>query len=387
MAVWLFVLIRQLPPQNLTGTPMASVYKRRKMTVSEDNRILIVDDEVNLAEMISAWLSREGFICESANHVDDAIEKLRRDSFTLVISDIMMPDKSGMELLKIMQEEFPETAIIMATAVDSRETAMKSLELGAFGYLIKPFDRNEFIINIINALERRRSILERENYEETLENEVRARTMDLKNREEEIALRLVSASGYRDEETGEHIKRLGLYGAVLALRLRWSKEQIDYMRIAGPMHDVGKIGIPDNILLKPGKLTDAEFKVIKQHSRIGAEILKNSDIPLIQMAYEIALYHHEKWDGSGYPEGLSGNDIPEAAQIVAIADVYDALSNDRVYRKALPEEEVLKIMHKGNGSHFNPLLYDYFLDHLPDFRTILAEHGDKAREDKLVAGD
>ena len=265
----------------------------------------------------------------------------------------------------------------MATAVDNRETALLSLEKGAFGYTIKPFERNEFIINIFNALERRRIILEHEDYERHLEQEVRDRTEDIRNREEQIALHLISASGYRDEETGQHIKRIGLYGAILAKKIGWSQEMIDYIRVAGPMHDVGKIGIPDEILRKPGKLSPEEFAIIQQHPQIGAQILEDSSIPLLQMAHEIALYHHEKWDGSGYPHGLKNDAIPVSAQIVALVDVYDALSNDRVYRAALPEEKVISIMQEGSGRHFNPQMFESFLQVLSALREILSAHGDK----------
>ncbi len=355
-----------------------NLYKTRKPIDISGARLLAVDDERALCDMVARWLSREGIACDKAYCVDDAVTLMRQNHYDLVISDITMPGKSGIDFLNIVREYFPTTAVIMATAIDNRETALLTLEKGAFGYTIKPFERNEFIINIFNALERRRIILEHEGYERHLEKEVRDRTKDIRNREEQIALHLISASGYRDEETGQHIKRIGLYSAILAKAIGWSQEMIDYIRVAGPMHDVGKIGIPDEILRKPGKLTPEEFGIIKQHPRIGAQILSDSSIPLLQMAHDIALYHHEKWDGSGYPHGLKKEAIPEAAQIVALVDVYDALSNDRVYRDALPEEKVLSIMAEGKGSHFNPDIFASFLAVLPELREILKEHGDQA---------
>jgi putative two-component system response regulator len=356
-----------------------NLYKTRKRINISEARILAVDDEPTLCHMIARWLNREGIACDKACCVDDAISLMQQTHYDLVISDITMPGKSGIDFLNIVRERFPTTAMIMATAVDDRETALLTLEKGAFGYTIKPFERNEFIINIFNALERRRIILEHEDYERHLEKEVRDRTEDIRNREEQIALHLVSASGYRDEETGQHIKRIGLYGAILAKKMGWSQENIDYIRVAGPMHDVGKIGIPDEILRKPGKLSPEEFEIIKQHPQIGAQILEDSSIPLLQMAHDIALYHHEKWDGSGYPHGLKNDAIPVSAQIVALVDVYDALSNDRVYRAALPEEKVLSIMKKGKGSHFNPQIFESFLEVLPIIREILKEHGDQVK--------
>ena len=353
-----------------------NLYTTRKPINMSEARILAVDDEQALCNLVARWLSREGITCDQAYCVDDAISLMQQTHYDLVISDIMMPGKTGIDFLGIVSERFPTTAMIMATAVDSRETAVMTLEKGAFGYIIKPFERNEFIINIFNALERRRIILEHQNYERHLEQVVRDRTEDIRNREEQIALRLISASGYRDEETGQHIKRIGLYGAVLAKKMGWDQEKIDYIRVAGPMHDVGKIGIPDEILRKPGELSTEEFNIIKQHPRIGALILEDSTIPLLKMARDIALYHHEKWDGSGYPHGLKKDAIPESAQIIALVDVYDALSNDRVYRAALPEEKVLSIMKEGKGTHFNPHIFDSFIEMLPEFREILKEHGD-----------
>lgn len=353
-----------------------NIYTSRRAINTARTRVLAVDDEPDLCKMIAIWLNREGIACDTACNVTEAVSLLQRNPYDLVVSDIMMPGKSGIDLLDIVSEQFPATAMIMATAVDSRDTAVTTLEKGAFGYVIKPFEKNELLINVINALERRRIILEHADYEKHLELEVRDRTADIRNREEQIALHLISAAGYRDEETGEHIRRIGLFSEVLAKQLGWEQGQIDYLRIAGPMHDVGKIGIPDNILRKPGKLTDEEFAIIKKHPLIGSQILQDADIPLLAMAHDIALYHHEKWDGSGYPFGLAGDAIPQAAQIVAVADVYDALSNNRIYRNALPENLVLSIMAAGRGSHFNPVIYDCFSQVVPEFRKILVQFGD-----------
>ncbi len=195
-----------------------------------------------------------------------------------------------------------------------------------------------------------------------LEHEVRKRTAEIRAREEEIVLRLICAADSRDDgETGCHIRRLGLYSELMAKHLSWHQDMIDAIRIAAPMHDIGKIGIPDNILKKRGKLTNEEFEIMKTHSQIGANILSNSKTYLLQMAYEISLGHHEKWDGSGYPNGLSGGEIPISARIVAIADVFDALIHKRVYKKRVSVDEAITIMIKGKGTHFDPKLLDLFL--------------------------
>jgi len=348
-------------------------------------RILAVDDQSYVAEMVALWLTESGYDCDVAVSARQALAMLGQDKYDLMISDVTMPDMSGIELLRQVKEKFPDLAVLMATGVDDRKTAIQAIQLGAYGYIIKPFSLNEFLINVANALERSRLTRESRNCRDILEEEVRARTADVRRREEEIALRLISAAGHRDEETGEHIKRIGLYSVVIATALGWDHERIENLRVGAPMHDVGKIGIPDHILRKPGPLSPEEYQIIKQHPRIGAGILGGSKIPLLQTAADIALYHHEKWDGSGYPEGLSGKDIPEAARVVAIADVYDALSNDRVYRLMYPEKEVLGIMTKKRGSHFDPEIFACFLANLPAMEKILHANQDAAGECYLAS--
>ncbi|WP_020559253.1 HD-GYP domain-containing protein [Thiofilum flexile] len=205
---------------------------------------------------------------------------------------------------------------------------------------------------------------------EELELEVQRRTLKIKQREEEIAIKLVSLTSFRDEETGAHVRRIGLYAAAMAKALNWSQERIDDIRVAAPMHDIGKIGVPDRILLKAGKLTEAEFSIMKRHTEIGAKMLEHSHIPTLDMAADIALCHHERWDGSGYPMGLAGEDIPITARITTIVDVYDALVHERVYKLALSEEETIALMLEQRGKHFDPYLLDIFLGLLPVMRRI-----------------
>jgi HD-GYP domain-containing protein (c-di-GMP phosphodiesterase class II) len=208
--------------------------------------------------------------------------------------------------------------------------------------------------------------------EEALERVVASRTAAIRQREEEIAMRLLAAAGTRDEETGSHVRRIGLFAAAVGQALGWHAERIADIRVAAPMHDIGKIGIPDAILLKPGKLTADEYRIMQQHTVIGAKMLGGSDIPLLVMSSEIALCHHEKWDGSGYPDGKRGEEIPIAARIVAIVDVYDAMLHLRVYKAPIAETEVLRSMTDVAGNHFDPALLDVFKSILPLIREILA---------------
>ncbi|MFN3785316.1 MAG: HD-GYP domain-containing protein [Thiothrix sp.] len=209
--------------------------------------------------------------------------------------------------------------------------------------------------------------------QEKLENEVQKRTLKIKQREEEIALKLVSLTSYRDEETGAHVRRIGLYAAAMAKALGWANNEIDDIRIAAPMHDIGKIGIPDKILLKRGKLSDAEFAIMKRHTEIGAKMLQDSYIPALDMAADIALCHHEKWDGTGYPRELRGEEIPIAARITAIVDIYDALVHERVYKKAMSEKDAIALMTSMAGFHLDPNLFKVFLELLPVMRRIRTE--------------
>ena len=347
------------------------------MNNEQATKILVVDDEPNVCELLSRWLTAEGYSCDVASNGGAAIELLKREQHHLVVSDIMMPGMSGLDLLTFIKDSFPEVAVILVTAVDDRKTAIMTLELGAYGYVIKPFDRNEILINVANALERRRLNLLSQEYEQSLESEVREKTREIKEREEEIVLRLISASGFRDDETGAHIRRIGLYASVIAKDLGWNQESVSDIRLAAAMHDVGKIGIPDSILLKPGKLTPEEFEMMKKHTTIGGQLLGSSNACLLQMAKEIALSHHEKWDGSGYPAGLAGEAIPESGRIVALADVYDALVMDRVYRPAIPEPEALSMMTSNRGTHFDPRIFDRFVALLPKIRRIKQEVQDE----------
>lgn len=215
--------------------------------------------------------------------------------------------------------------------------------------------------------------------QESLQAEVETQTKAIRAREEAIAMTLLTAAGHRDHETAAHVRRIGLYAEVMAKSLKWATSEIADIRIAAPMHDIGKIGIPDRILLKPGKLDENEFEIMKTHAAIGADMLSGTDIPLLKMASDIALCHHERWDGSGYPRGLAGKDIPESARIVTIVDVYDALVHKRVYKEASSEQSALKLMSQMVGKHFDPELFKIFLSNLPTLNSIRMTHVEPVR--------
>ena len=346
-------------------------------------RILVVDDEEFITEIVALWLEAEGHDCATSRSAQEVLRRPDLASFDLVISDINMLGMTGIDLFAELRQRDPELAVILATAVDDRETAIRALHDGAYGYMIKPLYENEVIIAVENALERRRLQLLSNSYHHKLERTVERRTEEIRRGREEISLLLVAASEFRDSDTGKHVRRMGLYAEALARALGWGDAATEDMRLAAPMHDIGKIGIPDKILLKPDRLTDEEFEAIKEHVAIGARLLGSSDVPLLRLASEIAESHHEKWDGSGYPHGRQGEDIPASARLVAITDVYDALTHDRVYRPALAESAAIAIMYRGRASHFDPTMFDVFMRLLPEIRRIRSRIG--STNDELVA--
>jgi putative two-component system response regulator len=332
-----------------------------------DLTVLIVDDDSQIRKLLVRIFTRNGCLCLEAEDGREALKHLDREPVELAILDVNMPGMNGLDCLRVMKQRGYDTAVLMLTGNADREVAISALEAGAYGYLVKPYavNRREIIIHSISALERRRLTLAEQHRAELLEALVLERTRDLRKREEEILLRLVTAVQHRSDETGDHIRRVGVLAAALAKELNWAPERVAEMRLAAPMHDIGKIGIRDTILLKPGKISADEFEEMKRHTLIGARILASEEIPLLRMASEIALAHHERWDGLGYPHGLSGEAIPEAARVVSIVDVFDALCSDRVYRPAFPKETVMEMLTEGRGTQFDPRLLDLFVATIP----------------------
>ena len=349
--------------------------------IVKHRKILIVDDEPHVCGLLARWLAGDGWDCVTAANAGEALTLLARQPFEVVITDLNMPEHDGMWLLDELTERYPDTAVLMLTALLDTKRAIEALTKGAVGYLLKPVEQTELVFQANRAWERNQLIRERREHLIHLERRVHEQTLALRKAQEETIHRLMVASAYRDEETGAHIRRTGLFSELLALHAGWSVAEAEQLRLAAPMHDVGKIAIPDVILRKPGPLTDAEFEQMKQHTVIGARMLAGSTSPVLQMAEQISLSHHERWDGDGYPNRLSGERIPETARIVSIVDVYDAISHDRIYRPAMPEELVLEIMRRGKGTHFDPRLLALFLDNYDQFQAISA-----ANPDEICAG-
>ncbi len=345
---------------------------------AETKRALIVDDEFHVRSLISRWLSDEGFQCLQADAAPAACDCLRNDRVHLVTLDIGLPGRSGTELLEEIFAICPDVVVLMVTATQEARTAIDVLRRGASGYLVKPVSREQLIQQARKTIAQRQMLIERRQYTERLERQIGQQTVALRHAHEETIHRLVAASSCRDVETSMHILRSGLLAELLARAKGWSPADAEMIRLAAPMHDVGKIGIPDVILRKPSKLTREEFEIMKSHTTIGAKMLEGSSVPMLQMAREIVLSHHERWNGGGYPAGLAGRDIPEAARIMAIVDAYDSLTHQRVYRPAMSECSALEIMRRGDGKDFDPVLLNLFFQDLPAFRGIAAKHPDES---------
>jgi putative two-component system response regulator len=344
------------------------------MSTNEPAKILIVDDEPYISELMSRWLTSEGYECARASSAEMAIGLLEEREFHLVVTDIMMPGMSGLELLALIRKDYPDVVVVMVTAVDDRKTGILALELGAYGYVIKPFEKNEVLINIANALQRRQVTKLSQQYDRHLAEHVEQHVTQTRQREQ-LLLKVIASVGRRHGETEAHIQRIGRCSSVVA-EIRgtgWTMKQCEDIGLAAAMHDIGKTGIPDSILLKPGDLTREEREIMEKHTQLGQSLLQISDDPLFLMAREIALFHHEKWDGSGYPHGLAGEAIPEWARIVTVCDVFDALTHKRVYREALTESAAVAVMMTMKGRSFDPMTLDAFLDTLPKIRQIQDE--------------
>ena len=328
-------------------------------------RILVVDDEPANVRVLERLLARGecgvATCLTDPRQVLDVFQEIQPD---LVLLDLHMPHMDGFAVLEALRAATPADEylpVLMLTGDGDRSVRERALELGANDFVVKPFEFSETLLRIRNLLETRRlhRALGREN--RTLEEHVAQRTRQLQESQFETLRRLAHAAEFRDDDTGQHTQRVGELSARLAKAAGLDEETVERIRRAAPLHDIGKIGIPDALLLKPGKLTPEEYTAMQRHTVIGAEILADGQSMFVRVAETIALSHHERWDGNGYPSGLAGTDIPKAARIVAIADFFDALTHDRPYRQAFPVARVREMMVAESGRHFDPELLAVFL--------------------------
>lgn len=342
--------------------------------------VMIVDDR-GTARSLLEGLARSiepGLRVESFADPQMALERASEITPDLIISDYRMPGMDGVELIRRLRAmpRLEEVPIVIVTVVEDRQIRYQALESGATDFLTRPIDPQECRARCRNLLTLRRSQKIVSDRAKWLEDQVMQATRDVRIRERETLLRLAKAGEYRDEGTGNHILRMAKYARLIASELKLSAMECDEIETAAPMHDIGKIGIPDQILLKPGPLNDEELGIMRSHAEIGYQILADSPSRYLQMGAVIALGHHEKFNGSGYPNGLSGEAIPLPARIVAVGDVFDALTTVRPYKQAWPMQKALDYLKSEMGGYFDPDCVRAFLVRLDEVAQIMKEYGD-----------
>ncbi|MES0327375.1 MAG: HD domain-containing phosphohydrolase [Gammaproteobacteria bacterium] len=363
---------------------MKSHNKKFIDNINQANILVVDHQKLNIA-MIKKILQRDGYEgIQSTQDPFSVVSFCEEEHIDLIILDINMPKLDGFGVINSLQEELGEGRIppvLVVTDVAEQEFRREALTYGARDYIVRPFDIREFLARVHNMLEVWQAHQIVEFQKDILEEKVQERTLELREAHDEleasrldVVWRLGRAAEYRDNETGLHIIRMSQIAAVLGRAYGMAEEQADLLLVASPMHDIGKLGIPDRVMLKPGKLDKEEWEIMQAHAQIGADILAGGDSNLMVMAHEIALTHHEKWDGSGYPNGLMGEKIPLVGRISAIADVFDALTSERPYKKAWPIDEAMDFIRSESGKHFEPRLVELLEEMLPKILEIKVKY-------------
>lgn len=345
--------------------------------------VLVVDDDPLICQLLKTHLSQEGFECQTLSSGEFALEQLEKQKFDAVITDLQMPGISGLQLLERAHKKFPHTAFLMATGVDDVRVGVQAMKQGATDYLVKPFQLDAVTASLERSLDRKRLEIEVDDYRQNLERMVAERTQQLlgalkqiEQTYDETLEALGAALDLRDNDTAGHSRRVTSYSLVMARAFGCPEEQLKHIARGAFLHDIGKIGIPDSILLKPGDLTEEETRVMQSHAQIGYQLA--SCIAFLAPAAEIILTHQECFDGSGYPQGLTGEAIPLGARVFSVADTLDAMTSDRPYRRALPFLAAREEIARESGRQFDPKVVNVFMDVPQDVWEKIREGGSGA---------
>jgi putative nucleotidyltransferase with HDIG domain len=332
----------------------------------DTEKILVVDDEEAIREVVSTLLEAQGYTCSAAANGRAALENLAKNGFDLVLSDIVMPEMDGLKLLAELRSHDPDVPVIMVTAMHDISIALEAIRAGAYDYILKPFEKDQLHLSVRRALEHRRLVLENRTYQNDLEQLVAEKTQALSVAVEQLQLSydytleaLGGALDAKDAETEGHCQRVTAFTITIARAMGVDQALLRHIARGAFLHDIGKMGIPDDILRKPGPLTHEEREVMRRHCEIGYSVLER--IPFLKEAAEIVLSHQERYDGTGYPRGLKGEQIPIGARIFAVADTLDAMISDRPYRKALPISAAREEIERFSGKQFDPRVVHVFL--------------------------
>lgn len=339
--------------------------------------LLTIDDDERLRRSIRIYFEDSGVKVFEAADGQAGLEMFRAHQPDIVLVDLSMPVMDGLEFIDQLRQEAPDQPVIVISGTGNLQNAVDAVHMGVWDFVTKPILSMAALEHTVRrCVERARLRYENEQYRLHLEQLVEARTEELTRTRQQIVERLGRAAEYRDNETGMHVMRMCRYSQLLALKAGMSSHEAELMLLAAPMHDIGKIGIPDAILLKQGELTEDEWKVMMTHVEIGAHIIGDDSSDLMQMARTVALTHHEQWNGKGYPNGLAGEQIPLAGRIAAVADVFDALISTRPYKQPWPLDKALDYMRREAGQQFDPRLVQLFLEIIPDVLVIQAKYQD-----------